>query len=135
MNITITKKTGYSLVEVSISVFVLAIGVCSLLSIFPVAMQWGSDAMAGNTGSLAAKTALTYLQDESSIPATKGYEVGDSKKGGYYVFVTTSNSGVPTTGIYEATFQVYSTDFTALAAKPAASVKKNVLATFKTYIY
>lgn len=135
------KTAGYSLIEVSIAVFVLAIGVLSLLSIFPVAMRWGGEAVAGNTGSLAAKTALAYLQEDTALgtisAGTKEYKVGVPGSGGYFVYTTVATSP-KAADLYEAIFRVYKLDFgtgSTLSTKVKEKAEKDILGTYTALVY
>ncbi len=55
-------QAGYSLVEVSLSVLVLAVGLSSILAVFPTAVSWGGRSTASMTGAYAARSALAELQ-------------------------------------------------------------------------
>jgi hypothetical protein len=141
MKISNKHSKAYSLVEVSISVFVLSIGVCSLLSIFPVAMEWGGEAIGGNTGSLAARTALAYLNEDvqhygadlSGAAAKGDYDFGNPTQGGYFVeYHADAVSG--TSRLYFVTIGVYKTDYHSLSSKASQSIIDGRLAVFKTYV-
>jgi Tfp pilus assembly protein PilV len=128
------SNNSFSLVEVSLAALVLAIGVCSILSVFPVAMQWGTDSMANNTGAIAAKTALAYLYEDATDDgatdydltdgtATKTYDVGTVGEGGYYCTADVSTQ-TPSTLKY-VTLKIY-------RSKKAGA---KLYTTFTTYVY
>jgi hypothetical protein len=148
-----TRKTprcgGYSLVEISLAVLVLAVGLVSILAVFPVALNWGGVAMASSTGSVAARTCFAELQeiysdgDGFDLPdGTIWYSmniprenVGDYssklKDGGYHIRYQV----VPSASLAAVTALVYRNDLDTLDTRQRETAEKNVLCRFEGKIF
>jgi Tfp pilus assembly protein PilV len=124
----VKSNNAFSLVEVSLASLVLAIGICSILSIFPAAMKWGSSATSDNTGafaaaSLASKMMSEYLNTGSNLPASGDYLYGGSSDG-YNVKMTST--------VEDGSYYCVKLEVQRLVN---GTINSNVIATYKTYVY
>lgn len=132
-------ERGYSLVEISLSVLILAVGLCSILAVFPVAISYGGKSMSSMTGSYAARSALSeiqfYLDDPYLLPTSGNLQsttgrVGDGGPGTYYYqYVLDPVSG--TDGLFESIIYIYHMD----PSNPQFKKDKELLSVFWSYVY
>ncbi|MFH0909920.1 MAG: prepilin-type N-terminal cleavage/methylation domain-containing protein [Planctomycetota bacterium] len=140
---------GFSLVEVSFSVLILAVGLASILSIFPLAMKWGRRSMQDSTGSLAARSLVAdlegiYAADGSdAVSGTYTTIIGDVAhlgRGSYYCRYTLDNAATPLNSLFDVNIRVYNLDFSPSALAPLtpaerALAERELVCTLRTYVY
>ncbi len=71
---------GYTLVEVTLALLVMSVGLVSVLSVFPVALRWAGQTNANVMAASAARSLMEDLRNEYS--ATGGTAFGDSGTAG-----------------------------------------------------
>lgn len=81
---------GFTLVEVSISLLVLAVGMVSILAIFPVGLKWAGESRNNATLPHAVATVAATVNNYTSSPYLRLQNDGDSypfDASGYYMIV------------------------------------------------
>ena len=61
----IMRKKKYNLIEIALSIAILAIGVTSIVTLFPVGLQQINDSIAENYSSLSSDSMLAYIAREA----------------------------------------------------------------------
>jgi|GEM_PF-5155223 len=122
-------RAGFSLVEVSLALLILAVGLVSILAVFPVAVAWGARSMHDSTGAIAARSVIAQVEDEalnSTAPLTldtwQQMNVATPGEGGYYVRYQITNSPLAL-NLRDVQALVYNMDFNILQAGTKAREK------------
>jgi hypothetical protein len=122
-------------------VLVLAVGLVSILAVFPVALNWGGVAMASSTGSVAARTCFAYVQENHAVLPSDGYinvpssDEGnlhsDLLDGGYHVKYNIGGSGSTRTVV----IRVFRNDLSRIPERQRAKALEEVLCQFEGIIF
>ena len=70
-NAAITTCAGFSLAEIAIALFVLALGLLAVVSLFPAAVKFGTDTTVRAQATNVARSAEAYLLYKGVIPSVE----------------------------------------------------------------